>query len=143
MNFLLFHGDKVFLVKVALTALILWLLRVQIPWPFMIVIGVLVLAWYLVLRIAVVPVFRRQITDTKDKGIEGQGRVVEPLTPVGLIKLGGEYWKAQSIEGDIEVNESVEVVGQGRTDIESYPLSARIGCVEGLSPRERKPSMRS
>jgi len=78
----------------------------------MIVIGVLVITWYLVLRIAVVPALRRQIADTKDKGMEGPGIVVESLTPVGLIKVGSEYWKAQSLEGDIEVDESVEVVGQ-------------------------------
>jgi len=76
----------------------------------MIVIGVLVITWYFVLRIAVVPALRRQITDPKD--MKGQGTVVEPLTPVGLIKVGGEYWQAKSIEGDIEVDESVEVIGQ-------------------------------
>ena len=102
----------VFFLKVALGGPILWLLRAQIPWPFMVALGVLVFAWYLVLRIAVVPALRRPITDLKDKGIEGQGRVVESLTPVGLIKAGSEYWKAQSIEGDIGVDESVEVVGQ-------------------------------
>jgi len=110
MEFLLFHWKKFFWLRVAITALILWLFRAQIPWPVMIVIGVLVIAWYFVLRIAVVPALRRQVTDPKD--MKGQGTVVEPLTPVGLIKVGGEYWQAKSIEGDIEVDESVEVIGQ-------------------------------
>ena len=56
-----------------------------------------------------VPALRRQITDPKD--MKGQGRVVKPLAPVGLVKVGGEYWKAKSVEGDIEVDESVDVVG--------------------------------
>lgn len=107
MKILLFHLDKVVLLGTVLVVLVLW--GVQIPWPIIIVIAVLGLAKYLVCRIAVVPVLRRQITDPKD--MKGQGTVVEPLAPVGLIKVGGEYWQAKSIEGDIEVDESVEVVG--------------------------------
>jgi len=110
MKILLFHLNKVFLLGTVLWVVLI--LAVPIPWPIIIVIAVLGLAKYLVLRIAVVPALRRQITDPKD--MKGQGRVVEPLAPVGLIKVGGEYWRAKSVEGDIEVDESVEVVGQER-----------------------------
>jgi len=108
MKILLFHLNKVFLLGTVLWVVLI--LAVPIPWPIIIVIAVLGLAKYLVLRIAVVPVLRRQITDPKD--MKGQGTVVEPLAPVGLIKVSGEYWRAKSVEGDIEVDESVEVVGQ-------------------------------
>ena len=108
MKILLFHLNKAFLLGIVLWVVLI--LAVPIPWPIIIVIAVLGLVKYLVLRIAVVPVLRRQITDPKD--MKGQGRVVEPLAPVGLIKVGGEYWRAKSVEGDIEVDESVEVVGQ-------------------------------
>jgi len=110
MTFLLAHGDKVVLLTTVLVVLALWLFRAQIPWPIIIAIAVLGLVKYLIWRMGVVPVLRRKITDPKD--MKGQGRVIESLTPVGLIKVGGEYWKAKSVEGDIEVDESVEVTGQ-------------------------------
>jgi membrane-bound ClpP family serine protease len=40
-----------------------------------------------------------------------KGTVVVPLTPVGTIMIMGEYWKAKSLDGDIDVDENVEVVG--------------------------------
>jgi len=42
------------------------------------------------------------------------GRVVEPLQPEGLIKVGNELWKAKSIEIDIEIGKEVIVVGQDK-----------------------------
>ena len=103
MKILLLHPGKIVLVGVALWLAVL--LPLGVPWPIIVVIVVLGLVKYLIWRMAVVPVLRRQITDPKD--MKGQGRVVEPLAPVGLIKVGGEYWQAKSIEGDIEVDESV------------------------------------
>ena len=38
------------------------------------------------------------------------GRVVKPLTPAGVISIHGEYWNAKSVDGNIEVNEGVEIV---------------------------------
>ena len=108
MRFLLFHPGRTVLVGLALWLAVL--LPLGVPWPIIVVIVVLGLVKYLIWRMAVVPVLRRQITDPKD--MKGQGTVVEPLAPVGLIKVSGEYWRAKSVEGDIEVDESVEVVGQ-------------------------------
>jgi len=108
MKILLFHPGKITLVVLALWLAVL--LPLGVPWPITIAIVVLALVKYLVWRMAVVPVLRRQATDPSD--IKGQGRVIEPLAPVGLIKVGGEYWRAASVEGDIEVDEGVEVVGQ-------------------------------
>ena len=108
MKILLLHPGKITLVGLALWLAVL--LPLGVPWPIIVVIVVLGLVKYLIWRMAVVPVLRRQITDPKD--MKGQGTVVEPLAPVGLIKVSGEYWRAKSVEGDIEVDESVEVVGQ-------------------------------
>jgi membrane-bound serine protease (ClpP class) len=50
----------------------------------------------------------------KAVGIEAmvglQGRVVESLRPAGLIMVKGEYWKAMSVDGNIETDMPVEVV---------------------------------
>ena len=40
-----------------------------------------------------------------------QGRAVDPLTPLGTITVNGEYWRAKSLDGNIEVGENVEIVG--------------------------------
>jgi len=39
-----------------------------------------------------------------------QGRVVKPLTPTGVVLIKGENWKATCLNGDIEVDENMEVV---------------------------------
>ena len=40
-----------------------------------------------------------------------EGRVVQPLKPVGTVHIKGENWKAESNGDYIEVDENVEVVG--------------------------------
>jgi len=41
-----------------------------------------------------------------------QGRVVRRLAPEGLIRIKGELWEAESIDGEIDTNGEVLVVGQ-------------------------------
>jgi membrane-bound ClpP family serine protease len=41
-----------------------------------------------------------------------QGKVISPLHPEGLVRIGGELWGAKSLDGAIEVGEKVVVVGQ-------------------------------
>ena len=40
-----------------------------------------------------------------------EGKVVKPITPVGLVTIKGEYWSAKSIDDSIETGENVEIVG--------------------------------
>jgi membrane-bound ClpP family serine protease len=40
-----------------------------------------------------------------------EGRVIKTLTPVGTVTVGGEYWRAKSVNGNVGVGESVEIVG--------------------------------
>ncbi len=40
-----------------------------------------------------------------------QGKVMKPLTPVGVIAIKGEYWSAKSVDDSIEAYENVEIVG--------------------------------
>lgn len=46
--------------------------------------------------------------------IGSRGRVVKPLQPEGLIKVGGELWQAKSMDIDIDSGNEVIVVGQDR-----------------------------
>ena len=90
--------------------LVLWFLGVQIPLPVMIVIAVLVGALVIMINIAVIPSFHRKQVTGREGMIGLQGTVVEPLTPVGAILVGGERWKAKSVDDNIEVGEDVEIV---------------------------------
>jgi len=60
---------------------------------------------------AVIPTFHRK----KVTGAEGliglEGEVIEPLTPNGLVRVKGEYWKAKSVGKNIAVGEEVEILG--------------------------------
>jgi len=38
------------------------------------------------------------------------GEVTEPLIPVGVVRVGSEYWKAKSVGEDIAVGEEVEIL---------------------------------
>jgi len=46
--------------------------------------------------------------------VGSRGRVVKPLQPEGLIKVGGELWQAKSVGPDIDSGNEVIVVGQDR-----------------------------
>jgi membrane-bound ClpP family serine protease len=46
--------------------------------------------------------------------VGSRGRVVKPLQPEGLIKVGGELWQAKSVGPDIDSGNEVIVIGQDR-----------------------------
>ncbi len=79
----------------------------QIAIPIAILLGVLIFS----IHIAVIPSFHRKQVAGREGMIGAEGSVVAPLTPVGTITLMGEYWRARTIDGHVEVDENVEVVG--------------------------------
>ena len=46
--------------------------------------------------------------------IGSRGEVVRPLTPEGMVKIRGELWTAQSVNGNVSTGREVTVVGQDR-----------------------------
>ena len=44
--------------------------------------------------------------------VGNKGKVVNPLTPDGLVRIGDEFWEAKSASGQINVGEEVTVVEQ-------------------------------
>ena len=90
--------------------LILHFLGIQIALPIMVGGGIIVGITVFIIHIAVIPSFHRKQVTGREGMIGAQGRVVEPLTPVGAIKFKGEYWRAESIDDNIGVDENVEVV---------------------------------
>jgi len=96
---------------VVLVILVLWFLGIQIPLPITIAIAIVVGILVFIIHMAVIPSFHRKQVTGREGMIGMQGRVVEPLTPFGTISAKGEYWKAKSLDDNIEVDENVEIVG--------------------------------
>lgn len=96
-------------VAVALILLVLWMLGIEIPLSIMIAIALLLGAFVFITHKLIIPSFhKKQVTGSE--GMIGLAcEVIKPLAPVGVIKVGGEYWKAKSVGGNIAVGEEVEI----------------------------------
>ncbi|MFC1908062.1 NfeD family protein [Chloroflexota bacterium] len=90
--------------------LILHFLGIQIPLPIMIGGGTIVVILVFTIHIAVIHSFHRKQITGREGMIGTQGRVVKSLTPIGAITIKGEYWRAESVDDNIEVDENVEIV---------------------------------
>jgi len=44
--------------------------------------------------------------------VGSRGKVVKALQPAGLVKIGGEMWRAEAIGRQLDIGEEVVVVGQ-------------------------------
>jgi len=99
---------------VLLVIVVLDVFRIVIPLPVAIVLALVLGAFVFVIHMTVIPSFRRRIVTGSEGMLGTQGRVVKPLNPVGTIVIKGELWRAKSVEGSVEVNENVEIVGLDR-----------------------------
>ena len=100
----------------AVVALILVLrfFGVELPLPVIIVIGLLLGAIIFITHKAIIPALHRKKV-TGSEGMVGlEGQVIKPLTPDGMVRVGGETWKAKSLYGDIPAGEIIEIVGLKR-----------------------------
>jgi len=97
---------------------LLWYFKVKLPLWAMIAIGLVLGSYILVRTWGVLPSIRRR----KITGAEGMigmvGEVTENLTPAGIIRVAGEIWQAESIEGDIGIGEEVEILAIYRLKLE-------------------------
>ena len=97
-------------VALGLVLLVLWFFRIRISLPIVIVIALLLGTFAFITHKVIIPSFhKKQVTGSEGMiGLEGE--VIEPLTPVGVIRVGGEYWKAKSVGENIAVGEEVEIL---------------------------------
>lgn len=106
------------IVIIAAVILALWFFQVKLPIWAMALIGLAIGAYVFVRTWAVLPSLRRK----KITGAEGMigivGEVVETLNPEGVVRIGVEYWKARSVDGDIEPGEDVEILKIERLSLE-------------------------
>ena len=91
--------------------LILHFLGIQITLPIKISAGIIFVIVVFIRHVAVIPSFHKKVVTGREGMIGEQGRVVKPLTPVGVITIRGESWSAKSVDDSIEADENVEIVG--------------------------------
>ncbi len=101
-------------VALVLVLLVLWLFRIRISLPFVIVIALLLGTLVFITHKVIIPSFHRKKVTGSEGMIGLGGEVIEPLTPVGVIRVEGEYWRAKSITENIAAGEEVEILGLDR-----------------------------
>ena len=108
--------DEVAVLAIVFVAL--WYFKVDIPIPAIIIIGLVLGTFAFITHRAIVPSLRRKKVTGAEGMIGMTGEVVSSLKPNGVIKVGGEYWQAKSVEGDIETGEDVETLRIDRLNLE-------------------------
>ncbi len=96
-----------------LVLLVLWFFKIRISLPVAIVIALLLGTFVFITHKVIIPSFHKKKVTGSEGMIGLEGEVIEPLTPVGVIQVGGEYWKAKSVGENIAAGEEVEILGLG------------------------------
>ena len=97
-----------------LVLLVVWVLGIKIPLPVMIVVALLLGTFVFIIHKAIIPSLHKKKVTGSEGMIGLEGEVVKSLTPVGVIRVEGEYWKAKSDDEDIAAGEDVEILGLDR-----------------------------
>ncbi len=97
---------------------VLWYFKVKLPIWAMIFIGLALATFIFVRTWVVLPSLRRKKVTGAEGMIGMTGEVVTSLKPNGVIRICGEYWNAKSLDGDIETDEEVEILGIQRLKLE-------------------------
>lgn len=93
-----------------LVLLVLWFFKIRISFEIVIVIALLLGTFAFITHKVIIPSFhKRKVTGSE--GMVGLvGEVIEPLAPVGVVRVEGELWKAKSVDEDIAAGEDVEIL---------------------------------
>jgi len=102
----------------ALILLVLWFFKIKISPPIVIFLAILFGTLVFVIHKAIIPSLHKKRVAGAEAMIGLEGLVVESLTPVGVVKVAGELWKAKSVEGDVATGEDVEVLKLNRLSLE-------------------------
>ncbi len=101
-----------------LVLLILSVFNISIPLWVTIVIALLLGGLAFMVHKVIIPSFHKKRVTGSEGMIGLQGTVIKPLTPFGLIRIEGEYWKAKSVDENIAVGEEVEILRLNRLTLE-------------------------
>jgi len=103
---------------VVLVLLVLWFFKISIPLSVAIVIALLLGTFVFITHKVIIPSFHKEQVTGSEGMIGMEGEVIQPLTPVGVVRVEGELWKAKSLGEDVVVGEEVEILGLNRLILE-------------------------
>jgi len=98
-------------IVVGLVLLVLRVLEIEVPLPITIATALWLGAVVFVIHKAVIPTFHKKTITGSEGMINLKGTVIEPLTPVGAVRVGDEYGRAKSVGENIAIGEEVEILG--------------------------------
>jgi membrane-bound ClpP family serine protease len=95
---------------VALVVLGLHFLGVDMPLSGWLALAVVLGGFVFLSHKIIIPSFHRKMTTGSEGMVGTYGVVIEPLAPLGRIKIAGEYWKARAFDETLDIGEHVEVI---------------------------------
>ena len=101
-----------------LVLLVLSFFNIRIPLWVTVVIALLLGGFAFMTHKVIIPSFHKKRVTGSEGMIGREGTVIKPLTPFGLIRIEGEYWKAKSVDENIAVGEEVEILRLNRLTLE-------------------------
>ncbi len=94
-----------------LVLLVLWFFKIRISFEIVIVIALLLGTFVFITHKVIIPSFHKRKVTGSEGMIGLMGEVIEPLAPVGVVRVEGELWKAKVVDDDdIEAGEDVEIL---------------------------------
>ena len=108
-------------IALVVVLLVLRVLGIKIPLAVTIVVALMLGGVVFVIHKAVIPVLHKKRITGSEEMIGRQGMAVKTLAPAGVIRVGGEYWKAKSVGEDIAVGEEVEIL-----DVDGLILTVKL-----------------
>ena len=101
-----------------LVLLVLSVFNIRIPLWVAIVIALLLGGFAFMVHKVIIPSFHKKPVTGSEGMIGLEGTVIESLTPFGVIRIEGEYWKAKSVDENIAVGEEVEILRLNKLTLE-------------------------
>ncbi len=105
-------------VALVLVLLVLSFFNIRIPLWVTVVIALLLGGFAFMVHKVIIPTFHKKRVTGSEGMIGLEGTVVESLTPFGVIRIEGEYWKAKSVDENIAVGGEVEILRLNRLTLE-------------------------
>lgn len=97
-------------VILTMVLLMLYYMGVRVPLSATIGLSIGLFVIVFLVHLAIIPVFHKKPVTGIESMMGMKCRVTESLDPVGMVAIKNEYWRAESIEGEIEAGEEAEVV---------------------------------
>jgi len=101
-----------------LVLLVLSFFNIRIPLWVAVVIALLLGGFAFMVHKVIIPSFHKKPVTGSEGMIGLEGTVIESLTPFGIIRIEGEYWKAKSVDENIAVGGEVEILRLNKLTLE-------------------------